>query len=200
MPSHLKICQVGSPVLRQSARALSIDEIRSARIQHLIEQMRDTMHDAPGVGLAAPQIGETLQLVVIEDRADMLADVDPALLTERDRNPVPFQVIINPQLTITDTTPVTFFEGCLSVAGMHALVPRAAAVTVECLNERGDPVTIRARGWHARILQHEIDHLHGTLCTDIMEPRSLTTTDNYFRYWNYKNIDEIAEILDLQKT
>src|SRR3954470_15327468 len=92
----LKIVQVGDPVLRQQARPLSSDEIRSAETQQLIELMRETMRDAPGVGLAAPQIGESVQLVVIEDRPEYTRDVSPERLAERERAPVAFHVLANP--------------------------------------------------------------------------------------------------------
>ncbi len=177
----LKILQAGHPVLRGKGRALSRDEIRSAPIQDLIALMRETMRDAPGVGLAAPQIGEPLQLAVIEDdRMDLYA---PADLEARDRRAVPFHVIVNPVLTTADPTPVEFFEGCLSLNGFSAIVPRAKRVRVEALDHHGDPISIEATGWHARILQHEIDHLHGTLYIDRMHSRSLTTYENQSRFW-----------------
>ncbi|MGH8066250.1 MAG: peptide deformylase, partial [Candidatus Entotheonellia bacterium] len=164
----LDIRQVGEPVLRQQARPLTVEEIRSTPIQRLIEQMRDIMREAPGVGLAAPQIGQSLQLAVIEDREEYLQGIAPAILQERERAPVPFHIIINPRLTIAQQPPAVFFEGCLSLDSFAALVPRAVAVRVDCLNERGEPVVIEARGWYARILQHEIDHLNGTLYIDRM--------------------------------
>lgn len=179
----LKISQAGEAVLRQRARPLSPDEICSIQTQHLIELMRETMHDAPGVGLAAPQIGLPLQLAVIEDRAEYIEKMAPAQAVERRRSPVPFHVVINPRLTITDSETVEFFEGCLSLPGFSAIVPRAISVRVECLNERAEQLVIDAEGWYARILQHEIDHLHGTLYIDHMRPRSFTTLDNHSRYW-----------------
>ena len=190
----LKIVQAGDPVLRQKARALSPDEIRSVSCQQLIELMRQTMHDAPGVGLAAPQIGLSLQLAVLEDREDLLRTMDPAALAERDRRPVPFTVIINPIISL-DGPSAEFFEGCLSVAGFSALVPRATRVRVECLNERAEPVTIEATGWHARILQHEIDHLNGTVYIDRMLPRSFATMENLARHWKDKPIPEVRRLL-----
>src|SRR5690348_5032574 len=113
---RLKIVQSGEPVLRQQARALSREEIRRTETQHLIEWMRETMRDAPGVGLAAPQVGLSLQLAVIEDRADLQKAMAAEKLAERGRRPVPFHVIVNPSLAL-EGQPVEFFEGCLSVAG-----------------------------------------------------------------------------------
>lgn len=187
----LKINQLGNPILRQRARALSVHEIHSDPIQQLIKLMIDTMHDTPGVGLAAPQIGESLQLIVIEDRPEYTKDVPIEQLKLRKRSPVPLHVVINPKLYIEEVDQAEFFEGCLSIAGFVALVPRTLAVRVECLNEKGEPVVIKAEGWYARILQHEIDHLQGTLCIDRMRDHSLMTVDNYMRYWKDKPVEEI---------
>ena len=170
----LKIVQAGEPVLRQAARPLTPEEIASAEIEQLIELMRRTMYDAPGVGLAAPQIGLPLQLAVIADSVE-----DPV----KDRRPVPFHVIINPRITLGPDPPVEHFEGCLSVEGLQAMVPRAPQVTVEALDGAGKPVTIQASGWYARILQHEIDHLHGTLYVDRMRSRTLSTGRNVALHW-----------------
>jgi peptide deformylase len=171
----LPIVEVGDPVLRQVARPLTPAEITSPAIVSLIEEMRETMRAAPGVGLAAPQIGEALQLAVIEDRAEYHAQQRPEDLVARGRVPVPFHVIVNPRLEVREVGQVRFFEGCLSVSGFVGMVARAARVRVEALDHRGQPVTLEATGWHARILQHEIDHLNGTLYIDRMETRTFST-------------------------
>lgn len=174
----LKIIQTGDPVLRKVARPLSVDDIKSEWTTQLINEMRDTMRAAPGVGLAAPQIGESIQLAVIEDRIDYTNDVSSEELATRQRSPVDFHVIINPTISIIGAETVDFLEGCLSVEGFVAMVRRARNVRVECLNERAEPIIINAQGWYARILQHEIDHLNGTLYIDRMETRSFSTIDN----------------------
>jgi peptide deformylase len=191
----LKIVQVGEPVLRQQTRPLSVDEIKSAPIRQLIESMRETMRSAPGVGLAAPQIGEPLQLAVIEDSADYLKDVPQEVLAERERSAVPFQVIINPEISLIGDSQATFFEGCLSLSGFTALVPRALEVQVKCLNQHAEPLVINARGWYARILQHEIDHLQGNIYIDRMQPRSFMTLDNYQAHWAGLPVHNIRERL-----
>jgi peptide deformylase len=178
----LTIVQAGDPILRKQSRPLTRDQIVSPSIQNLIELMRDTMREAPGVGLAAPQIGESIQLAVIEDRPEYMRDASADQLAARQRSPVPFHVIINPKLSFLDDSSAEFFEGCLSVEGFAAVVGRATSVRVECLNERAEPVTIEAQGWYARILQHEIDHLNGTLYIDRMNTRTLTTTENLLRF------------------
>ena len=192
----LPIVQAGDPVLRELARPLSLDEIQSSVIQQLIADMRETMRDAPGVGLAAPQVGLPLQLAVIEDAPEYQANATAEELSERQRAIVPFHVIINPVLTLEPGEPLEFFEGCLSVDGWMALVARAAAVRVEALDENGRDVVLTARGWHARILQHEIDHLHGTLCVDRMDPRTLSNHANYSKFWRGKSVTDVrAELL-----
>jgi peptide deformylase len=187
----LTIVQAGDPVLRKQSRPLTPDEIDSPSIQDLIESMRDTMREAPGVGLAAPQIGESIQLAVIEDRAEYIRDASADELAARHRSPVPFHVIINPKLSLLGNPSAEFFEGCLSVAGFVAVVGRATSVRVECLNERGQPVTIDAQGWYARILQHEIDHLNGTLYIDRMKTRTFMTAENMLRFWKSQGIEEV---------
>lgn len=188
---RLKIVQAGEPVLRQRARPLASSEIVSREIQQLIEWMRETMHDAPGVGLAAPQVGANLQLAVIEDKPEYTRDIAPERLKERERKPVPFHVIINPQITFEDNARPEFFEGCLSLAGFTAVVPRARNVRVECLDHRGATAVIQASGWYARILQHEIDHLEGTLYIDRMHTRTLMSLENFNRYWKDKPVTEM---------
>jgi peptide deformylase len=158
------------------------------------------MRAAPGVGLAAPQIGESIQLAVIEDRAEYIDDLPPEELAERQRSAIPFHVIINPTLSFLDNSTAQFFEGCLSLEGLGAIVDRALNVRVECLNERGEPITINAHGWYARILQHEIDHLNGTLYIDRMKTRTLTTTENMFRFWKDQSIEDVlTEVGDDQE-
>jgi peptide deformylase len=191
----LKIVQVGDPVLRQAAREMTVREIASKEIQRLIADMRETMRDAPGVGLAAPQVGLPIQLAVIEDREENLKDVSPEILAERERAPVAFHTIINPKLTETSEARAEFYEGCLSIAGLTAIVARARSVRVECLDEKGRHKVIEATGWYARILQHEIDHLAGRLYVDRMHTETLTGLENFNRFWKGKSIREIREAL-----
>jgi peptide deformylase len=180
---RLQIVQIGEEVLRGQARELSRDEILSAKTQDLIEHMRDTMRAAPGVGLAAPQIGVPLQIAVVEDREEYHRKLSAEQLLERRRKPVPFHVLINPRIVARDEASVEFFEGCLSVTGFAAIVPRARAITVEYLDEHAEAKSVEAVGWYARILQHEIDHLNGVLYVDRMHSRSLMTIENLERYW-----------------
>lgn len=192
----LTIVQAGDPVLRKAARALRPNEIRSREVRELIQQMKETMYAAPGVGLAAPQIGQGIQLAVIEDRTEYIKDWTPEQLAERERNVVPFHVIINPRITLLGEERVDYFEGCLSLANLMAVTPRARRVRVECVDEKGERKVIEAGGWYARILQHEIDHLMGTMYVDHMYPRTLMTVENFNQHWKGKTLAETkAELL-----
>lgn len=175
------IIKIGDPVLRTRARALSKNEILTPEIQQLIAVMKETMRSAPGVGLAAPQIGLPLQIAVVED-------MDHSHLTEErrkeiEREPTPFHVMINPILTIEEEEKASFTEGCLSIDDLLATVPRAKKVRVECLDENANPVVIHAKGWHARILKHEVDHLNGILFCDRADLKTLASIENYQKFW-----------------
>jgi len=190
---RLKIVQAGEPALRAHARQLTREEITADKIQRLIRDMRETMHDAPGVGLAAPQVGVTIQLAVIEDREELLSSLPADELAEKERKAVPFHVIINPEATVLGDETFDFYEGCLSLSGFSAVVPRARRVRVAYLNEHGEPQSVEASGWYARILQHEIDHLRGTLYIDRMETRTFTSLDNWSRFWKGKPVRDVLE-------
>jgi peptide deformylase len=197
---RLKIVQVGEPVLRKRARPLLSEEIALSETQQLIVAMQETMRDAPGVGLAAPQVGIPLQLAVIEDRPEYSKDIAADRLAERERQTVPFQVLINPKIVDQSEEQVEFFEGCLSLGGFSALVKRSRQVAVEYLDERGHRRRLEAQGWYARILQHEIDHLNGRLYIDRMEPRSFMSIDNLGRYWKDKPVQVIRQALGADET
>jgi peptide deformylase len=190
---RLKIVQAGEPVLRAHARQLTREEITSDEIRRLIRDMRETMRDAPGVGLAAPQVGVTIQLAVIEDREELLSSLPPQELAEKERQAAPFHVIINPEITLLGDDRAAFHEGCLSLFGFSAVVPRARRARVAYLNEHGEPQSVEASGWYARILQHEIDHLRGTLYIDRMETRTFTSLDNWSRFWKGKPVRDVLE-------
>jgi peptide deformylase len=174
---------------------LTVNEIRSRATQQLIDSLRETMHAAPGVGLAAPQIGLGLQLAVIEDKAEYQRDAPPDFIQERERKPVAFHVLVNPVITLEPGDEAEFFEGCLSVAGATAVVSRARRARVDCLDHNGKSKTIHAAGWYARILQHEIDHLYGTLYVDRMLTRTFMTLENFNNYWKYAAKERWGELL-----
>ena len=158
--------------------------------------MRETMRRAPGVGLAAPQIGLSVNLAVIEDQPENIEEMEPEDRLKKDREAVPFHVLVNPRLEVTDVAPLRFFEGCLSLSGFVAVVPRARAVRVQALDHRGSPVTLDAHGWHARILQHEIDHLNGTVYVDRMETRTFMSSDDHALHWAGMPVEIVRGALD----
>ncbi|MEJ7731788.1 MAG: peptide deformylase [Polyangiaceae bacterium] len=190
------IVQAGQPVLRHRAQEIDPARIGSDEMQALVETMVAVMRDAPGVGLAAPQIGLGLRLIVLEDRPEYMARRPPEELADRERVPLPLRVIINPVLrAIVDGAPpraATHFEGCLSVSGYMALVERHREVEVTGLDEHGQPLRWRVAGWPARILQHEVDHLDGTLYVDRMRPRSLCSNAEVSR-WISARVPEVVE-------
>lgn len=190
-----EIVQVGAPVLRARAAEVAPEHFGTAALQSLVDDMIATMRAAPGVGLAAPQIGVPLRVIVLEDRDEYIAKISPEERAERMREPVPVRAFVNPTLTVIGTERALFFEGCLSVHGFVALVDRAAEVEVRGFDVFGQPQVMRARGWAARILQHECDHIDGTLYVDRMLTRSLCTGDRARALFAGKSMAEVLEIL-----
>jgi peptide deformylase len=158
--------------LRRGARVLTAEEILSDDIQALIFEMKGIMRNAPGVGLAAPQIGRSIQLAVIEDTEERMALLTRKSRLLRGRSPVDFFAIINPRIISLTGRTNSFFEGCLSIKGRARVVPRYETIIIEYLDEHVQENTLTAYGWHARILQHEIDHLNGQLYVDISDSRT----------------------------
>jgi peptide deformylase len=176
-PRPLPIVQAGHPVLRRTARRYA-GELAGGLLHDLIAAMRLTMHEAPGVGLAAPQVGLGLALAVIEDPGGLDGEVAEA----RERVPVPFRVIVNPRCSPVAGDRVAFYEGCLSVRGWQAVTPRWRTVRLTCQDEAGRDVDEVLTGWPARIVQHETDHLAGRLYIDDARLRSLTDDTNALRW------------------
>ncbi|AXG76502.1 peptide deformylase [Streptomyces paludis] len=177
-PGPLTIVQAGDPVLRRPA--LPYDgQLGDDRLARLVGAMRATMYDAPGVGLAAPQVGVPLRLAVLEDPAE----VTEAVRDARDRVPQPFRVLVNPAYEPVGDGRAAFYEGCLSVPGWQAVVSRPTRVRVRALDERGRETDEEFAGWPARIVQHETDHLLGTLYLDRAELRSLSAAHHMAERW-----------------
>jgi peptide deformylase len=192
------IVQVGNPVLWERAKDVPKEQLATPEFQALLVRMTEAMRQAPGVGLAAPQLGVSLRVFVLEDRAELQSTLTPAELAERERVPVPLRVIINPTLTPIGDERVTFFEGCLSVSGYAALVERWREVEVSGLDEKGDPVTWRVQGWPARILQHETDHLDGVVYIDRMHTRTFGTLPQVKARFAGKSIADIKQRLGVK--
>jgi peptide deformylase len=170
------ILQAGHQLLRSPAAAVPPRLFNSSALTDLIGLMKMTMRDAPGVGLAAPQIGVPLQVIVLEDTEALMRFLTPPEREERARSPVPFQAWINPSMKPMSDEQAELFEGCLSVPGFEAKVKRYVHIEVDGFDEAGKRKgPIEMRGWPARIVQHEIDHLNGTLYVDRMDPKTLAT-------------------------
>jgi peptide deformylase len=193
----LPIVQTGAPVLRARALEVPPEVIPTAEFQALIASMIATMREAPGVGLAAPQIGISARIIVLEDRSEFLDSMDPAQLEERERSAFPTRVFVNPVLRLLGEERVMFLEGCLSVSGFAALVERSREAEVSGLDEHGVAQTWRVKGWPARILQHEVDHLEGTLYVDRMKTRSFATTQNAAQFYADKPVAQLRELLKI---
>ena len=164
------ICQKGTPVLHRRAEPVPEANIGSPPMRALVDHMVRVMRAAPGVGLAAPQIGVGLRIFVAEDPPDYQEGVAQETLTRTEREPFTLKVFFNPVLVPSPAAgTATFREGCLSADGESAEVTRFLEVIVTGLDANAQPVRWHARGWQARIAQHEFDHLEGTLYLDKMQ-------------------------------
>jgi peptide deformylase len=172
------IVQAGHPVLRQRSAPFE-GQLNGAELDQLVELMRKVMHAAPGVGLAAPQLGIPLQLAVLEDRFE----IDDDMAAARNRVPLEFFAVLNPTYHPLGGGTAGFFEGCLSLSGLQAVVERPESVRLDYLTPAGDLLSRDFSGWQARIVQHETDHLRGTLYIDRAELRSLSTNTEYAARW-----------------
>ncbi|MCW4464880.1 peptide deformylase [Glutamicibacter sp. MNS18] len=171
------IVQLGHPALRQPALAYT-GQLDPSMLDRLFEVMRATMHAAPGVGLAAVQIGVPLALAVLEDQYE----ISEQSATERDRQPLEYLEFINPGYTPHGAAQAAFYEGCLSFAGFQAVVTRPTMVMATYQDRAGTQITRDFTGWQARIVQHEIDHLAGCVYIDKAETRSLVSQSEAIRY------------------
>jgi peptide deformylase len=170
--SILKVALMGHPVLRTKAAAVDKSTLRTPAIQKLIDDMMDTMSEYHGVGLAAPQVHEGLRIFV--------ASLD----MERGEEPTPPIAIVNPEITPVGSDMVDDWEGCLSIPDIRGKVPRHREIKVKALDRNGERIELRARGFSARVIQHETDHLDGILFFDRMRAfETLTFLEEYSRYW-----------------
>ena len=166
------VCQIGNPVLRKFAKPVPRDKISTAEFQQLLDHMIRIMRATGGVGLAAPQVGVSLQVFCMEFTERHLKLRGPEKTAELLMTELPLTIVINPHLSITDNATITREEGCLSVGGYAGHVARATAVKVKGLNRHGDNEEHNLIGWSARIVQHEVDHLQGVIYVDKMTPGS----------------------------
>jgi peptide deformylase len=171
----LKVARLGNPVLREKAKPVPEGEISSPGIRSLIADMVETMREYGGAGLAAPQVHEPLQIIVID--ALEVSGKPP-------KKGAPLTVLINPALTVLSAETDEDWEGCLSIPDLRGLVPRHREIRVQAFDPSAKSVNFKARDFFARVVQHENDHLLGEVFLDRMRNfQSLTFLHEYSRYW-----------------
>jgi peptide deformylase len=173
--SILKVARLGHPVLRKVTQTLTASELRSQTVQQLMDDMIVTMKEYDGVGLAADQVHESKQIAVLEVAGNPRYP---------DKPDVPLTVLVNPRITPLSEEMEEDWEGCLSVPDMRGRVPRYKSIRVEAWDRSGKAVSFVAENFHARVIQHEYDHLNGKVYLDRMRDFStLSFLTEYFRYW-----------------
>ena len=184
--SILKVARMGHPVLRARARAIDVGEIKSSRIQQLIDDMFETMKEYHGVGLAAPQVHASIRLFV----AGFAPDPDG----EEDEERVPLMTVINPEITVAGAEMGEDWEGCLSIPDIRGKVPRARRIVLRAFDRKGKRFELQASGFTARVIQHETDHLDGVLFFDRMSSfATLTFLEEFGRYWSERGARPVRE-------
>ena len=182
-----EIATVGHPVLRQRARELTLDELASADVQRLIDDMIETMRDANGAGLAANQVHEPVRIAVLEVTRNSRYPYKP---------PIPLTVVINPVITPLDDETVVINEGCLSVPNLRGDVTRHVNVRVRYLDRHGVAHDEIKRGLTAGTFQHELDHLDGHLFLDrVTDTTTLTTWEQFERFHRDAFVARITEFV-----
>ena len=171
----LKVSRLGNPVIRKTASPVKLEDILSSEFQSLIDTMVETMKARNGVGLAAPQIGLSKQIAVIEVNQNPRYPGAPA---------VPLTVLVNPKIISRSPQSVDGWEGCLSIPDLRGIVPRSCSVVCEAHDRSGKSIRIEASDFFARVIQHECDHLEGKVYLDRMTHfRSLTHLAEFAEYW-----------------
>jgi peptide deformylase len=188
------IVQTGARVLRFPAKRVPAESFGTPALEQLAKIMVEVMRQAPGVGLAAPQIGVPMRIFVAEDLEERIDRIPEGTRRTRGRVALPLTVLVNPVVVPSSQEQVVFFEGCLSVRGFAALVPRARSVSVSGQDLFGDPVALTLTGWPARIMQHEMDHLDGNLYVDRMISRSFAGPSEIGRLSDMPVDEVLAEI------
>lgn len=158
-----KVLRMGHPVLRQKSRDLTREEILAPAFKQLLQDMIETMNDYGGIGLAAPQIGESLQVAIIDysEEDEQQKERYPHL-----QESLPFTVVINPRITVLSDETQSYWEGCLSVPDLRGLVERPKKIKVDYLDLKAQAQSVTVEGFTATVFQHEIDHLQGVLYID----------------------------------
>jgi peptide deformylase len=186
--SRREIVEIGHPALRERARELTPEELRSDGVQRLIDDMVDTMRAANGAGLAANQVGETVRVAVIEVR--------PGNPRYPYKPPVPLTVIVNPVIEPLDEEVELINEGCLSVPNLRGEVPRQVSIRLCYLDRDGEEHEEVRRGLTAGTFQHELDHLDGVLFVDRADPRTLTTWAEFDRFHRDEFVERARRLVE----
>ena len=170
-----KIIRMGHPTLRRKAKPIEKEMIGSLLLKNLVKDMQETLRDYGGIGLAAPQIDESIQLAIID------LPGGPSRYGELEA--LPLTVCINPSVTALDTTSAGYWEGCLSVPGLRGFVERPQRIQLTYTDANGAQLEREFSDFHATVVQHEIEHLNGALYIDrIQDPSLLVFEDEYLRY------------------
>ena len=175
--SPVKVRQVGDPVLRCVAHPVDKEFLQTREFKKFTDLMVKTMRMNKGVGIAAPQIGQSLQIFAMEFSEKHLhairkRGIKEEVLQAMEMSVFPLKIFVNPEFKVIDPKIIEFPEGCMSIPGFKGIVPRYRGVELEAMDEKGEEVTCKAYGWPARIIQHEVDHLNGTLYTTKMNPET----------------------------
>ena len=181
------IVSAGDPILRTPVLPFS-GQVDDATLTRLAEVMARTMREAPGVGLAGPQVGVGLSIFVAEDPAAVSSEI----ATVRERAPLPLRTVLNAEYSPATGERVAFFEGCLSIPGYQAVVARPRTIELRGAELDGTPIAEEVTGWSARIIAHETDHLDGILFLDKAEIRSLSTNASVATLWNEPSTQRAA--------
>ena len=184
-----EIVQIGDPVLRERARELSLDELRSPETQALIDDLVETKRAADGAGIAANQVGVPLRIAVAE-----VVQPNPRYPY---KPPIPLTVMVNPQIEPLDDETAAINEGCLSVPDLRGDLERHIAVRLRYLDRDGNEHDEVRRGLTAGTFQHEVDHLDGVLFVDRADPRSLATWEQFERFQRDAFVERITAFVDL---
>ncbi|XP_053304769.1 peptide deformylase, mitochondrial [Spea bombifrons] len=176
-PPYSRVTQTGDPVLRCQAAPVPPARITHPDTVKVLDRMVRVLRAGGCVGLSAPQLGVPLRILAVELSEQMCRMVPPEVLAAREMAPFPLQVFINPEMHVLDSRTLSFPEGCSSVRGFSAVVPRYYSVELSGLNTKGERISWQAKGWAARIVQHEMDHLNGVLYIDKMDPRTFTNVN-----------------------
>src|SRR5690242_14839136 len=181
-----KIAQIGHPVLRERARDVTRDELRSPEMQRFIDDLVETMRDANGAGLAAIQVHEPIRIAAVEVRNNPRYPYKPQ---------IPLTILVNPVLTPVGDEQFDNYEGCLSVPNLRGVVKRYVHLRVQAWDRHGNPIEETVHGLKAGTYQHEVDHLNGKIFVDRADPATFTTWTEFERYHRAAFVEQVQQLV-----